>query len=364
MNELFHSAFHVQRSASLTEALKLLEKSTPDLVVCDLQEQLPRILETFQTSYLAEIPFLLVTSAQERQAKAFLLEGRVTDFLCTPCEAEELRARIKGYLQNHLARKVLQTELRKPHQSLERLAHDMKDKNTELCRMNKVKDEFMAVLSHELRNPINVIAGFAEILKSGIDQPDLAHEAAEAIFRNAQMQIKLITDLFDFSRGIAGKLVLDSKPMQLGAVLHEVLPSAKDAAFKKGITLNASCDAHGDMIHGDADRISQVMWNLLTNAIKFTPQGGRIDVRLQHRDRWVEFSVEDTGHGIDPSFLPSMFERFNQQDSSITKKYGGLGLGLAIVRHIVELHGGSVFAHSDGVDRGATFIVRLPVLTN
>jgi signal transduction histidine kinase len=118
------------------------------------------------------------------------------------------------------------------------------------------------------------------------------------------------------------------------------------------------------MIHGDADRISQVMWNLLTNAIKFTPQGGRIDVRLQHRDRWVEFSVEDTGHGIDPSFLPSMFERFNQQDSSITKKYGGLGLGLAIVRHIVELHGGSVFAHSDGVDRGATFIVRLPVLTN
>jgi signal transduction histidine kinase len=362
--ELFESSSHILRSISVTETLNLLEDTTPDLVLCDLQDQLPLFLETFQAAQLADIPFLLLTAFEDRKANAALLAERVTDLLYKPCEAEEFKARIKGHLQNHLARKLLQNEDRHPHQSLENLAQDITARNKELCRMNKLKDEFMAVLSHELRNPINVIAGFAEILKSGVDQPDLAREAADAIFRNAQLQIKLVTDLFDISRGIAGKLVLDSKPMQMGAVLQEVLPVAKDAALKKGITLNVSSDAHGDMINGDSARISQVIWNLLTNAIKFTPHGGRIDVRLQRRDRWVELSVEDTGHGIDPSFLPCMFERFNQQDSSITKKFGGLGLGLAIVRHIVELHGGSVCAHSDGVDCGATFTVRLPVLTN
>ncbi|MGZ5279727.1 MAG: ATP-binding response regulator [Pseudobdellovibrionaceae bacterium] len=351
-------------SRSLQEALPVLESGHPDLVLCDLQDQLPRLLETFQVRHLAEIPFLLFTTTEDRQAKASLLTGRVTDLLMKPCEAEELSARIRGHLHNYLAKKALQVELRHHDRPLEQLIAELISRTKELNRINKLKDEFMAVLSHELRNPINVIAGFAEILKSGVDQPDLAREAAEAIYRNSQVQVKLITDLLDVSRGITGKLILDTKPMALSEVLNQVLPMVKDAAIKQGITLTVCADEHGDMIQGDGIRISQVFWNLLSNALKFTPNGGAVHVQIQRRERWIEFSVKDTGPGIDPKFLPYMFERFHQQDASITKKFGGLGLGLAISRHIVELHGGAVSAFSEGLGHGATFTVRFPALTN
>ncbi len=354
----------VIRTRSVKEVLPLLEAQLPDLILCDLQEHLPTLLEAFQAQHLADIPFLLFTSHEERHSKSALLSGRVTDLVMKPCESVEISARIRGHLQNYLAKKVLQNELRRRNQPLEQLAQEISQRAKELNRINKLKDEFMAVLSHELRNPINVIAGFAEILKSGIDQPDLAREAADAIYRNAQVQIKLITDLLDISRGIAGKLILDTKPMPLSSVLQEVLPSARDAAHKQGLELNVRSDSYGDLIQGDSVRISQVLWNLLSNAIKFTPKGGKIDLHLHRTDRWVELSVADTGPGIDPKFLPFMFERFNQQDASITKKFGGLGLGLAIVRHIVELHGGTVCAESAGPGQGATFTVRFPALTN
>lgn len=364
LQNVLESTAQIFAARTLHEMLALLEEHKPDLVLCDLQEQLPVMLDAFQTLPLIDIPFLVTATAEDRKDKCSLLEDRVTDLVMKPCEAAELNARIKGHLQNHLAKKTLQSELRKSNQPLEQMAQEIAERTKELNRMNKMKDEFMAVLSHELRNPINVIAGFAEVLRSGVDQPDLAREAADAIYRNAQMQIKLISDLFDVSRGIAGKLVLDTKPMQMCSVLQELLPMAREASSKKGITFRSSCDAAGSFIQGDSARISQVMWNLLTNAVKFTPQGGRIDVLLQRQGQWVEFSVKDNGHGIDPSFLPCMFERFNQQDVSITKKFGGLGLGLAIVRHIVDLHGGVVSASSDGLGHGATFTVRLPALAN
>jgi signal transduction histidine kinase len=351
-------------SRNLSETLSVLNSHKPDLVLCDWQDQLGVLLQTMDSHHLSEIPLLLFTTPEERKSKASLLSGRVTDLLLKPCQAEELQARIRGHLQNYLAKKILQAELRCQTSNLHDLAQEITLRTKELHRVNKLKDEFMATLSHELRNPINVIAGFAEILKSGVDQPDLAREAADAIYRNAQVQIKLIADLLDISRGIAGKLILDSKPMQLNTVLQDILPAVREAAAKQELTLTVHSELNGDLIHGDAVRISQVMWNLLSNAIKFTPKGGTIEIHLCRKDHWIEFSVHDTGHGIDPKFLPYMFERFNQQDASITKRFGGLGLGLAIVRHIVELHGGTVFAQSNGLGQGATFTVRFPTMTN
>jgi signal transduction histidine kinase len=351
-------------SRNLSETLSVLNSHKPDLVLCDWQDQLSVLLQTMESHHLCEVPLLLFITPEERKSKAQLLIGRVTDLLLKPCQTEELQARVRGHLQSYLAKKVLQTELRCQTSNLHDLAQEIALRTKELSRINKLKDDFMATLSHELRNPINVIAGFAEILKSGIDQPDLAREAADAIYRNAQVQIKLIADLLDVSRGIAGKLILDTKPMQLISVLQEILPAVKEAAAKQEITLTIHSELGGDLMQGDAIRISQVMWNLLSNAIKFTPKGGAVEIRLRRKDQWVEFAVQDTGHGIDPKFLPFMFERFHQQDASITKRFGGLGLGLAIVRHIVELHGGSVFAESEGLGQGATFTVRFPSLTN
>ncbi len=360
---LDHDAILIS-SRNLSETLSVLNSHKPDLVLCDWQDQLGVLLQTMESHHLSDIPLLLFTSLEERKSKANLLTGRVTDLLLKPCLAEELTARLRGHLQSHLAKKLLQSELRCQNPNLHDLAQEITHRTKELHRVNKLKDEFMATLSHELRNPINVIAGFAEILKSGVDQPDLAREAADAIYRNAQMQIKLIADLLDISKGIAGKLILDTKPMQLNSVLQEILPAVKEAAFKQDVTLTIHSELNGDLIQGDAIRISQVMWNLLSNAIKFTPKGGSVEIHLRRNEQWIEFAVQDTGHGIDPKFLPFMFERFNQQDSSITKRFGGLGLGLAIVRHIVELHGGSVRAESDGLGQGATFTVRFPTLTN
>jgi signal transduction histidine kinase len=349
-------------ASSWQEALRMLGSDLPDLILCDRHDQLPCLLETFNTRSLADIPIVLFTTVHDHKATTRLLNGRVTDLLMKPCESQELYARIRGHLQNYLAKKVLQSELHHQDQSLERLIDEMVCQAKELDRLNRLKDEFMAVLSHELRNPINVIAGFAEILKSGVDQPDMERAAIDAIYRNSQMQMKLVTDLLDVSRGISGKLILDTKPMALSEVLDQNLPPIKESAAKQGLTITTAVEENDDLIQGDSIRISQVIWNLLSNAIKFTPKGGSIHVHVARRDRWIELSVQDTGPGIDPNFLPHMFERFHQQDTSITKKFGGLGLGLAISRHIVELHGGVIAAHSEGLGKGATFTVRFPAL--
>ena len=211
---------------------------------------------------------------------------------------------------------------------------------------------------------MNVISGFAEVLLQGCEDPQTVQESAQAIYRNAQVQIKLVTDLLDVSRGITGKLVLDPRPMDLKNLINDIIPPAREAASKKGVLLIVSSEITSGTINGDPARISQVIWNLLSNSLKFTPSGGQIEVHLSGNNQWIELKIKDSGVGIDPNFLPKVFERFLQQDSSITKNFGGLGLGLAIVRHIVELHGGQVQAHSDGIGQGATFTVLLPLLSN
>ena len=225
---------------------------------------------------------------------------------------------------------------------------------------NRAKDEFLATMSHELRTPLNAIVGWAHLLQTGTVAAAQVPKALETIERNARIQARLIEDMLDLARIEQGKLVLSVGPTELVRVVEAALEAVQPAAELKGIRLQPVLDSHATIV-GDADRIQQVAWNLLSNAIKFTPRNGRIQVLLRREDSYVELVVADDGQGIEPAFLPLVFDRFQQADARISRRAGGLGLGLAIVRSIVELHGGTVTARSDGVGQGATFSVRLPM---
>jgi PAS domain S-box-containing protein len=230
----------------------------------------------------------------------------------------------------------------------------------EAQRVNRVKDEFLATLSHELRTPLNAILGWARLLRLGkLEEPARAR-ALETIERNAAAQAQLIEDLLDVSRIISGKFQVEARPVDLPSITEAALDAVRLAAEAKTIDLVARLDAV-PQITGDPTRLQQVVWNLLSNAIKFTPKGGWVQVRLAAIDSHVEIEVADNGEGIRPDFLPYVFDRFRQADGTTTRQHSGLGLGLAIVRHLVELHGGSVRARSEGEGRGAVFSVRLPV---
>ncbi|MFQ4137885.1 PAS domain-containing protein [Nodosilinea sp. PGN35] len=226
---------------------------------------------------------------------------------------------------------------------------------------NRIKDEFLAMLSHELRTPLNPILGWVSLLRSRpLDEPTRA-QALETIERNAKIQAELIEDLLDVSRILRGKLLLDIKNVSLGEVIDAALETVRLSAVAKGITLHTEFDAAPGTVAGDPSRLQQIVWNLLANAIKFTPQGGAVTVRLRHEATHAVIEVVDTGQGISPEFLPHVFERFRQADSSSTRAFGGLGLGLAIVRYLSEQHGGEVAVTSPGLGQGATFTVRLPL---
>jgi signal transduction histidine kinase len=226
---------------------------------------------------------------------------------------------------------------------------------------NRVKDEFLAILSHELRTPLNAILGWADILNSPKGQgPDSAKHAIEVIRRNAKVQKRLIEDLLDMSRILSGKLVIKKEPVDLSGVLTAALDSVRTAAAAKRIAVDFHIDHSIGFVTGDADRLQQVVWNLLANAIKFTPMNGRVELRLESSGVNVEIIVQDTGDGILPEFLPYVFERFRQGDASTTRQHGGLGLGLAVVRYLVEAHGGRVRVSSPGLNQGSTFVVSLP----
>ncbi|HSE99201.1 MAG TPA: PAS domain-containing protein, partial [Blastocatellia bacterium] len=223
------------------------------------------------------------------------------------------------------------------------------------------KDEFLATISHELRTPLNAILGWMRLLKN--DRLDQAsrERALETIERNTKLQAQLVEDLLDVSSIITGKLHLDVRPTDLATVIKAAIDSVRPAIDAKAIEIVTSLDAKAGPVSGDPARLQQVVWNLLSNAIKFTPTGGRVEIKLERADSNIELSVSDTGEGIKPEFLPQVFDRFRQGDSALTRKHGGLGLGLSIVRHLVEMHSGTASARSDGVGHGATFVLRLPV---
>ncbi len=280
----------------------------------------------------------------ELQRKALALEAEIA-------ERKEAEAMLRA-LKERLEREAEERQL---------LLVGERHARAEAEQANRLKDEFLAVVSHELRTPLTAIVGWAHMLRhNGLDETT-ARRGLETIERNAQAQAHLVEDILDVSRVIAGKLRLNVAPVDLSAVVGAAIDSVQLAAESKGIRLEVTFDSAARQVSGDAGRLQQVVWNLLANAIKFTDAGGAVCVRLRRAGRSVEVSVSDDGCGIDADFLPYIFDRFRQADATTTRRHGGLGLGLAIVRHLVELHGGTVRAESEGTGKGSTFTIRLPL---
>ena len=225
---------------------------------------------------------------------------------------------------------------------------------------NKAKDEFLSALSHELRSPLQAVLGWTQLIRAGMD-PDRAEKGLEIIERNVRQQARLIEDLLDFSGMIAGRTTIGKSPIDLSGVVHKAIDEKLPEAKAKSIAFEFDSNSFGTIVFGDPDRLAQVFANLLSNAIKFTPRGGRISVDCREEEREAVIRITDTGQGITPEFVPHLFERFSQADSSTIRRHGGLGLGLAIARHLLALHDGTVTATSDGAGKGATFTVVLPL---
>lgn len=226
---------------------------------------------------------------------------------------------------------------------------------------NRRKDEFLATLSHELRTPMTAVLGWARMLKLGLPESEVP-DALDAIEKNAVIQAQLIDDVLDVSRIVAGKMTFTPSAIEVGPVLHAAMTTVHPAATAKGIEILSSIPPVTPRVLGDEGRLQQIFWNVLSNAVKFTPQGGVITLRLAHVGSKLRLTVHDTGKGIDPRYLPHVFEPFSQQDGSTTRSHEGIGLGLSIVRSLVELHGGTIRVSSDGLGKGATFTIQLPVI--
>lgn len=244
----------------------------------------------------------------------------------------------------------------------QRLLESERAARSEIEKASHMKDEFLATLSHELRTPLNAVLGWANALRLGRPGPEELREGLEAIERNARAQAQMIDELLDMSRIISGKVRLDVQRLDLPAIVAASIDAVRASASTKGVRLQIVIDPLNAAVSGDPNRLQQIFWNLLNNAVKFTPKQGRVQVLLQRVDSHVEVSIIDTGEGISSDLLPYIFDRFKQADASTTRHHGGLGLGLAIVKQLVELHGGSVRAESAGLGKGATFIVSFPLL--
>jgi PAS domain S-box-containing protein len=254
------------------------------------------------------------------------------------------------------------TESKRAQEELQRLFRQEKAAREEAEAASRMKDEFLATVSHELRTPLTSIMGWASmLLKGSLPEPQARH-ALEVIARSAKSQSELIDDVLDMSRIVTGRLKLDARPTDIDGVFQTAIDIIRPSAEAKRITLQYAVDGAHEMVYGDASRLQQAIWNLLSNAVKFTGEGGHIEAQLSFTSGQAEISITDSGIGIEPQFLPYVFERFRQADSSSTRRYGGLGLGLAIVRHVVESHGGGVSASSTGKGQGSRFRINLPLV--
>ena len=306
------------------------------------------------------------TAFREVQAKGYL---RYEDL---PLQTAKGRLREVEFVSNVYeegANKVIQCNIRditnrkRSEDERRQLLESAQAAHAEAEKANHIKDEFLAVLSHELRTPLTAILGWSKMLDTGnLDELD-SRRAIEIIMRNARAQSQLINDLLDISRIITGKLHLEVQPLQLAPMIASVVDDLRPSADARRIHLKMDLDAGVSPISGDPERVKQILWNLLSNAIKFTPKGGRIEVRLQRIHSHVELVISDTGQGIDPELLLHVFERFRQSDSSSTRRHGGLGIGLSIVRQLVEVHGGTVTCESPGAGKGTTFTVIFPMIS-
>jgi len=283
-------------------------------------------------------------------------DGQQIDVSLTISPIRDARGRIVG--ASKIARDVTERKLLDAER--ERLLKEAQRARADAEAANRAKDEFLSVVSHELRTPLAAMLGWVGVLKKGATG-DRAARALDTIERSGRAQAKLIEDLLDASRMITGKLRLDLRLVDLPTVLRQAIDVIRPTAEVKGIRLEVELDPSAGPVVGDVDRLQQIAWNLLSNAVKFTPARGSIRIVLERGDTEMRLTVSDTGRGITAAFLPFIFERFRQAESAESRRSGGLGLGLAIVRHLVEMHGGSVAAASEGEGRGATFTVTIPL---
>ena len=310
-----------------------------------------RVLSQALHGYLIAMPVVVTEHgyAQMQQAVRISPLNHNGKIIGTLTIIEDVTERVAREAELHA-----QIEARSRLLSSEKLARN------EAERANRLKDDFLATISHELRNPLNAIMGWAHMLRLGKLNESSTERAIETIYRNAKSQAQLVADLLDVSRIISGKLRLDVRTVDLISIVNAAIDSIRPAADAKSIRLQTILDPAAGPISGDADRLQQIVWNLLTNAVKFTPKGGRVQVKVQRVDSHVEILVTDSGIGISKEFLPYVFDRFRQADATSTRIHGGLGLGLSIVHQLVDLHGGTVSVQSDGEGMGATFTINLP----
>ena len=355
------SGARVEKCGSPLEALRRIEASDYDVVVSDLVMGGMHGLELLDCVRVARpsAMVVLITGADDRDLSVRALRGGAYDFIHKPVEPDYLVACIRRAIETRRLRAAVEEQQGALRRHAEELEQTVAERTEELRRASRTKDEFLATISHELRTPLTAILGWARLLHGGrLDASEQA-QAIESIARNAKSQAQLIDDLLDVSRIITGKMRLDVRQVDLFRVIDGALGVVLPAAQAKGVEIERRLDETVESIPGDPHRLQQVLWNLLSNAVKFTPGGGHIAVRLTRRDAGVEIAVQDDGAGIDPEFLPFIFDRFRQGNSQLSSRRG-LGLGLAIARHLVELHGGTVTAESPGLGAGATFTVRLP----
>src|ERR1700761_1578006 len=333
-------------------------------------------------------PIIFITSYADEMQTARGYELGAVDYILSPVIPAVLRTKVRVFVDLYEARAALALsnqeletrvvertgELQKSNERLqgeiaerlraeaEREALLAREKvlRAEAEELSRLKDEFLATMSHELRTPLNAIFGWITLLRTRRLDEATQERALETIERNARAQKRLIEDLLDVSRIVTGKVALEILPVDPRRVLQAALETMQPAAQTKGIKVVPLLDTGAATVRGDSARLQQIVCNLLSNAIKFTPSGGQVEVCLAHRNGEAEISVTDSGQGIKPEFLPLVFDRFRQEDGSISRRHGGLGLGLAIVRHLVELHAGQVEAFSEGEGKGSRFVVRLP----
>jgi signal transduction histidine kinase len=347
----------IVQARSGTEALKRVLEGSFAVILLDVN--MPDI-DGLETATLIRghrngrhTPIIFITAyADEMQTARGYALGAV-DYILSPVVAPVLRTKVQVFVDLYNAHAALASS----NQELEKR---VKERTAELEQLSRLKDEFLATMSHELRTPLNAIFGWVTLLRTRrLDEPT-QERALETIERNARAQKRLIEDLLDVSRIVTGKVALEIMPVDPRRVVEAALETMQPAAQAKGITVVPLLDTGVATVRGDFARLQQVVCNLLSNAIKFTPSGGQVEVCLAHRNGEAEISVSDSGQGIKPEFLPLVFDRFRQEDGSISRRHGGLGLGLAIVRHLVELHAGSVEAFSAGEGKGSRFVVRIP----
>lgn len=336
-------------------------------------ERVARVLQTGEPELVAEISDSFLLSV-ERDAEHLDRLGQLNaqSYIIVPLIAHDRKLGTIALVWAQPERHYTSVDLMMAVELAQRvaIAIDNGQLYYEAQEANRIKDEFLAVVSHELRTPLNAILGWAQILRNRKLNDATMAKAVETIERNAKSQGKLIEDILDISRIIRGKLQLNIYPLHLVPVIDAVIENVRPTAEIKDIQIDSILEPSVGQVMGDPERLQQIVWNLLSNAVKFTPRGGRVEVRLEQSTAnplgypCAEITVKDTGQGIRPDFLPYVFERFRQADGATTRSHGGLGLGLAIVRQLVEMHNGTVYAASEGGSRGATFTVQLPIINN